>query len=782
MDWPDLSCSLNPTWPPWLPDAAALPALLAVAALLVVITVWTYLGTRARPGRVAAVLLLRLVALVVALLVALRPSLAVQMLEGLEPSKLLIVADASESMSTPDDFNGSSRWDNARRILSSPRVVAALKRLSAEEQIELVYYQAAEGLAPFDPNGSADGKRTDIGAWLHELHQKHAGQDRLRGVILFSDGADNGTRFPTLEEARRWKGVCPLYTFGHGNPQPDAERKDIIVANVDAMPSPVPAKTKLTVTGTVHAPGFKGALVKVELWAQSSKDAEPSLLGDVETHQLTDDKNNKIVLTRDAPETPDEYKLTLKIEKVDGEADDTNNEASTFLQVTKEGVSVLWVEGRKRPYEPIFAQRALAADKRFRVYAAEVGVSGPREPERFGFDKRHYDVIVIGDLGATQFAGPEPPAVYDLIRDLVEKKNVGLMMLGGIDTFGKGGWNKTALAELLPVQLDTAKQVDSPVRVLPDVNALAARFPFLHLDDDAKKNDTLWQKQFGKLDGMAALGAVKPGATLLAKAKEDGEPILVAGKRGGRVLVFGGDTTWKAWGRKPETIDAYRKFWRQAILWLANQDDRTGNLWVELNTRRLLAGTSERLDFKFGLKGKTGKEVAGAQYQVFAEGPGNQKVNIRPEPGKDEQHGILPVPAAAGEYLLKLSGKGKDSDGSEVADEKAVRFLVVAENLELLRKAPDHEHLIAISQASGGRFDRAGDAELLKLLNELKGQVRRESHAKVIRWPDWDRHPASPTWSDQFAGLWGSTAALWFLAFAGCLAAEWGLRRRWGMV
>src|SRR6516225_6927401 len=108
-------------------------------------------------------------------------------------------------------------------------------------------------------------------------------------------------------------------------------------------------------------------------------------------HQLLDDKNNKIMLTRDAPEAPDEYKVTLKIEKVEGEADDSNNEASTYLQVTKEGVSVLWVEGRKRAYEPIFAQRALAGDKRIRLYAAEVGIASPPGPDRLGFEKRHYD-------------------------------------------------------------------------------------------------------------------------------------------------------------------------------------------------------------------------------------------------------------------------------------------------------------------------------------------------------------------------------------------------------
>jgi uncharacterized membrane protein len=777
MNWPDITCSLNPTWPDWLPETAAVPALLGTGAVLAVLTLWTYLGVRGRRiGRVLAVLLLRMAAVAVALLVALRPSVGVQVLEGLEPSKLLIVVDASESMNVPDDFNSQSRWDNARRILASRAVTDALKRLSADEQIEAVSYQAAEGVAPFDPRGKALGKRTDMGAWLHELYQKHAGQDKLRAVLLFSDGADNGTRYPTLDEARKWRGVCPIHAFGHGKPQEEVERKDIIVETVRTAPT-VPAKTKMAVTAMVHAPGFEGVVVKVGLWAQGPQDPEPVLLGEVEKHTLKSAKNNEIVLTREAPETPDEYKLTFKVEKVDGEADHTNNEASTFVVVTKEGLSVLWVEGRQRPYEPVFALRyALGGDKRFRVYYAQADPKAPGR-DRYEFDKRQYDVIVIGDLSAPQFSGGDV-TVLERVRDLVKAKKAGLMMLGGVDTFGRGGWDRTPLAEVLPVTLDIDQQLDNPVRVRPTEEALKGRYPFLTLDQDGKKNQELWENEFAPLDGMAFLGKVKDGAVVLAKGNGD-DPILVAGQPAGRVLVFGGDTTWKAW-RRPQTLAAYNKFWRQAMLWLANQDDRAGELWVKLESRRLLAGTSDKLAFTFGLE-KDREPVTGATYTVQARGPGGT-FNPLFRAEQKHQRGELAVPPVVGEYLLQIRGKGKDRLGSEVSDEKTVHFLVVAEDLELARKAPDHDHLTSIAVASGGQFYPADETLLLKLLSDLKGQVRQESHARVIRWPDWDRRPVSDAWTDQLAGLWGSAAPLWFIAFAALLGCEWGLRRLWGMV
>src|SRR5688572_25699812 len=135
---------LDPAWPWSLPGAGPL-ALIATALALVVLTCWTYLGVRgATFGRVMLVLFLRLATLAVALLVVLRPSLAFEELEGLEPSKLIVVLDATESMNVKDEFNNESRWESARRIVSAPAVVGALKRLHADEKVQVVFYQAAD--------------------------------------------------------------------------------------------------------------------------------------------------------------------------------------------------------------------------------------------------------------------------------------------------------------------------------------------------------------------------------------------------------------------------------------------------------------------------------------------------------------------------------------------------------------------------------------------------------------------------------------------------------------
>ena len=97
---------------PW-----SFPALILVTLFLVVVTVWTYRGVRGSTNRrVGTVLGLRLTALVLALLMILRPSLAYR--EELRvPSTLLVVPDGSESMSIQDEAGPRSRWEAMLRIL-----------------------------------------------------------------------------------------------------------------------------------------------------------------------------------------------------------------------------------------------------------------------------------------------------------------------------------------------------------------------------------------------------------------------------------------------------------------------------------------------------------------------------------------------------------------------------------------------------------------------------------------------------------------------------------------
>src|SRR5262245_46647336 len=134
----DLFFNWRPAYP-WSAGPIGLPAFALVAALLVAFTVWTYTGhPNATRRRILTVLALRLAALVVALLTALRPGVGVQEDPKL-PSVLLIGVDTSESMTTRDEVNSQSRIDAVRRTLEKCRPV--LDELTTEQNVSVVIYK-----------------------------------------------------------------------------------------------------------------------------------------------------------------------------------------------------------------------------------------------------------------------------------------------------------------------------------------------------------------------------------------------------------------------------------------------------------------------------------------------------------------------------------------------------------------------------------------------------------------------------------------------------------------
>src|SRR5947209_7326620 len=112
----DYFLSSKPAYP-WSEYPLGLPALALIAALLIALTLWTYLKhPAATRKRVFAVLALRLAALAVALLTAVRPSVGVQE-DPKVPSALVVLVDLSESMTIRDEFNSQTRVEAVRKIL-----------------------------------------------------------------------------------------------------------------------------------------------------------------------------------------------------------------------------------------------------------------------------------------------------------------------------------------------------------------------------------------------------------------------------------------------------------------------------------------------------------------------------------------------------------------------------------------------------------------------------------------------------------------------------------------
>jgi uncharacterized membrane protein len=770
----------DPLWP-WSLPGVGLLLLATVGLLLAGLTVWTYLGVpQASSRRISALLGLRLLALVLTMFVLLRTSLASRSDDRL-PSVLLLALDGSESMTIKDEFGNQTRW---QALLAALRQAEpTLRDLQERQNVTVALHRFAEDVTDFDPQGKADGKRTDFGQMLFTLYQRYDKERNLRGLLILSDGADNGTRFEPLSLAMRWRSLpCPIYTFSLGQESTTSEQNDIAFTHISTDPAPVPVKAKLAVHVGIDAPGFVKPIVRMRLLFDDREvpfkveDSADSL-----RPQLSRPRGNQVTLTADAPDKPGEVKVTVKVDPLPGEVNPANNEISTYITVVKEGVSILFVDKARFP-EPQRICDALSPDPRIRLYVDWRRTDAPAAGDLFEFHKKHYDVIILGDVTAKRLAAGSPRALAE-IEQLVSK-GTGLLLMGGYETFGAGDWRNTPLERLSPVEFNTVGQIEEPVSMQPTEDGLRHSAGFvLRLADTEADSKQLWKK-LPKLEGMTRLGQPKRAAVVLATS-EKGLPMLVAQPYGeGRVLAMAADTTWQ-WQRlgqpdSNEGVTAHARFWRQLAIWLARQEEADANVWIRMpDNRRIPAGG--KLDFSVGLRGKGGVDLKDANFTVTVEGPPKSStLTPRTREGAAVHYNFW-MTEQPGEYRIVARGSGKDIDGKEVSGEKSARFLVYRDEAEMLRQAADHDFLTRLASAGGGKRYRA--EELPRVLKELQGQPLPRHRPRVERWPDWKKEPPpDSSVRDQMAALSSSGVMVTFSLFVAVLCLEWFLRRYWGLV
>ncbi len=362
----DYFLSTRPAYP-WSVYPVGLPALALVAAALVGLTLWAYLKhPQATRKRVFIVLTLRLLALIVALITALRPSIGIQE-EPKVPSHLLLAFDLSESMSVRDEFNGQTRIEAVRKVLE--RCEPILEDLRNEQNVTVSMYgfgapDFTEASGKYDPLAPADIKRSDYGTLLNKLHDRWQGERFVRGLAVVGDGGDNGQAFNALTEAGRLRAAgISVSTFAVGTQTPPNAVRDVGITAVTVEPDPVPIKNDVTIKATIHAYGFVGAKVPVKV---SFFDAEKNEYVEQKTEHVTLSKltGNEVAITVKAPDKPGEVKVRVEIDKdqIPGDAVESNNSKTTLFTTTKEGVRVLVID-RLRP-ENARLLDALRADKR----------------------------------------------------------------------------------------------------------------------------------------------------------------------------------------------------------------------------------------------------------------------------------------------------------------------------------------------------------------------------------------------------------------------------------
>lgn len=748
-----------------------LSLLILVPLALIALTIATYLGTEeGTTRRVAIVLVLRLGAFALALIAIFRPSLGFSD-SGKAESTLHIVLDDSESMAVLDMF-GQSRWDYLLRIVgeSAPLV----EKLREDHQIEVVFHRFSADVKEFNPNepGKATGSRTDFGAMLRTLLEQRGGEKRPAGLLILSDGADNGTAYPALGEAARWRGVCPIHTFALGKETTGDSRNDVAIVSLRAEPLPVPIKGEMKIHAVIDAPGFKEPRVRLRLFLEEEEvKAEDAIL-----HEAT---GNQVTITCTAPSKPGDVMVKLRVEDprregqpLPGEVSDKNNEKITFVPVTKEGFSVLMIV-KQRAFEPQMIDDVLRSDPKLNLHTVWFRGDEPVDPnvgDLFQLNKKQYDVIILGDVTPEQILSVNPGALGEIAQRVQDR--AGLLVLGGYASFGPD-WVGTPIAPLLPVRVGSEEQIEKEVQMIPTEEGLRTYSYVLGLGSSAEESRRHWQS-LPKLQGMNRLQLPTDRTLISVLAEsEEGDPILVSRKldEKGRVLAFAGDTTHR-WIRSEESERHHRNFWLQTIRWLGRQDETEGSVWVRPDTRNLPLRSD--LGFSVGLRTKNGVELKGGTFQVKVHTPDGKVLDVPTAPRPEGERGAFEAkgPDGAyrtpGVYRIEAVGEGKSPDGEDIRGTGTARFVIEDDEVEKSRQAADHVFLKKLATSGGGEYHQAGD--LKRYLEQLQGRQAPREQLNTKSWPTWRTNDPSPFF------------VLFFLLFVALVSVEWVLRRKWGMV
>ncbi len=200
------------------------------------------------------------------------------------------------------------------------------------------------------------------------------------------------------------------------------------------------------------------------------------------------------------------YEYVARIEPLPNEDGwKANNVAMNYLYLKGEGKVLVITDpaGDPREWEPMVEamhKAELAVELR-QAYA----VPGD------ALSLLPYDSIVFANVPADAFNALQFRAIHDAVRD----QGTGLLMVGGRNGFGAGGYNRTPIETALPVAMDIKKK-----KVLPK-GALAI---ILHTCEFPEGNT--WGKRIAK-EAMRVLGA------------RDEVGVLV--------YSWGGDTTGEQW-------------------------------------------------------------------------------------------------------------------------------------------------------------------------------------------------------------------------------------------
>jgi uncharacterized membrane protein len=724
------------------------------AGAVAVAAVVTYGGARGRAtaGERTVLATLRLAALGILIFCLLQPVLV---LTSVVPQRNFvgILLDDSRSMLLPAD-DGSPRSEFVARTFGDAQS-ALVEALSERFALRFFRFSGDAGRIGSASALAFDGTRTDLATALDRAREELSSVP-LSGLVVVSDGADNGGRALAEALVPLQAASVPVYTVGVGQ---ERLSPDLQVGRVE-VPRTVLQGSALVVDVVVAHQGFRNREVPVVVEDGARRLAE-------DTVRLGDEGEPTVARVRFTLDEAGPRRLRFRVPAQDGEAVVENNVREVGVEVRERREKILYFEGEPR-FEVKFLRRAVADDPNVQVVVLQrtaenkflrLEVDGADELAG-GFPQTReelfrYRGVVLGSVEASFFTHDQ----LQMLADFVSQRGGGLLALGGRFAFAEGGYAGTALAEALPIHLEEAagdpRSAFVELQVTP---TLAGRtHPASQLRASAETPLEAWQA-LPPLSSLNRVVRVKPGATtLLSGQAPDGERVVLAHHRygRGRVLALPVQDTWMWQMHADVPLDdtSHQIFWQQLLRWMVEGVPEL----VEVRADRERAEPGEPVRLTATVLDSAYVEVNDARVEaIVANAAGDvQRVPLSwtvDTDGLYEGELRLDTP---GDWTVSVAAQ-RDGTGLGTGD---LHLRIGPSDAEFFDAGRRTRVLRRLADETGGRFYTPSDVDRL---------------AEDLRYTG-----AGVTLTEQH-DLWDMPAV--FLLLLTLVGAEWGFRRLRGLV
>ena len=597
------------------------------------------------------------------------------------------------ALDTSRSFEISGRLAEARKFLR--------KNLSAwAQKYEVKIYCFGDGVQPIDWSLFNQDKypifyRTGIAEALETIRKLNS--ENLGAIFLITDGQENVDSLDNFPPE--------IFSQQLGVPVNVAAFAEVVLRDIAIVKLQYPEMTFRNMPARVEAGirvrGFPPGAIEVWLEKDNKVVQRKTIFSDGRTNYY----ETEFLLDTSRPGS---FNYTLRVAARPKEITEQNNYQKFSFQVIRDQLRILYICGQPG-YD--YAFRRLVWKNNPGVDLVSFVIL--RNPENvtlvadkdlslipfpaydvFSKDLENFDLLVIENFDFARFGVPRQH-----FANVVEwvRRGAGLLLIGGPRAFAGGGYNFTALADILPVQMieDKEQMISGNFRV----KCLDYDFPAFQFSPERKENIQIWENS-AELDLTQKLVA-RPlaGSSVLLihpSAVINGQPVVVMAVRDfgrGRIAVFGSPVSFR-WALAAESPGFYRLFWENLVRYLTHTDS---GLIILKDRQPITEGESVNFTIKPLLA-----VSPGASLEVNWRGPDNTRLTIKPtvqRKGNDffYQQQFLNKGRYLVQFILREAGKivGRQDTTIEVVP----NYFLEEKNLEV-----ESAWLTRLSNASGGQF------------------------------------------------------------------------------